>query len=64
MYDQEHWNPQSKFNNLFKKHFLWLVFFQKYSVSCCVKTVEVEGDCYFKLVGGGSGFLNNLSRYV
>ena len=28
-------------------------FFRKYRVFCSVKTVEVEMDCYLKLVGGG-----------
>ena len=55
MFDQEPWHPQFRFNNLFNKHFLQLVFLQKYSVICCVKTVEVEVDCYLKLVGDEDG---------
>ena len=54
MYDQEPRHRQFKFNNLFNKHFLSLVFFSK--VFCCVKTDEVEVDCYSILVGSGGGF--------
>ena len=56
MYDQGPWHPRLKFNNSFNNHFLLLVFFQKYSLFCRVKTVEVEVDYCLKLVSGGGGF--------
>ena len=48
-----------KFNNLFNKQFMKLGFFFS-KVFCCVKTGEVEVDCYLMLVGGGGGFKNYL----
>ena len=56
MYDQETWHPRFIFNNSFNKHFLKLVFFQKYSAFCRVKTFKVEVDFYLKLEGGEGGF--------
>ena len=58
MFDLGPWHPRFKFdNNLLNKHFLQLVFcFLNCKLFCRVKTVEVEVDCYFKLVGGGGGF--------
>ena len=38
----------SSIHNLFNEHFLQLGLFSK--VFCCVKTDEVEVDCYLKLV--------------
>ena len=42
-------SSQFKFNNLFNKQFLWLIFFLS-KVFCHAQTGEVEMDCYLKLV--------------
>ena len=56
MYYQGPKHSRCKFNNFVIQAFSLAIFFQKYSVFCRVKTVEVEVGCYLKLVDGGSGF--------